>query len=773
MRTIHACFLLVQLCAPILAVSYYDVLGIRRDSTDQEIRRAFKKLALMLHPDKNKNDPEAQDKFLKMKQAYEVLKDTDLRRKYDLYGEEGLDKRPSNNNYHSWSYYEKSFGLYDDDEEVVVLTSADFFQSVTSSDDYWFVNFYSPGCSHCHTIAPIWREFAVRMDGVIRVGAVNCQEYWDICTNNGIRSYPSLIFYPSGQQYSGDRTVEDLEDFILSALPRLVIQVNSKEQFSEDEDETMYLLFFCQDRDDEDCPSDRTKYKMAILLDGLVRVGLVYCSVSKELCRSIGIESGTAFFPTKIFSAKNVQRISSLNFRDISNEVYDLLPKPRILSSEDLEAEIKLLEEDEEVPSLFLKFVGGNLVTSEDRSFNRLPALLKEMKHVSLNCSHNTDFCKEYGIDKFPSFGVFKTGGIFESIWGEDNLQDVVAFAKAALNSPNLITLTPKLLHEIISGEVPWVIDFFAPWCPPCKRVLPVLREASNLVSDVKFGTLDCVKFSAICSDMGIRSYPSMILFRGSQRYQYAGDHSATRIVEFIEDTLNPAAIQLTLESFDNFISLKPVTDIWIIDFYASWCGPCQHLKPQWGKLAKTLVPLNTFVHVGEVDCVREVHLCSREGINSYPTIRLYPQGYFGKSSFIPYTSYQRDLHSLLNWSVKTIPSLVLNLNEDSFYRSTNSVEPWLIEFYLPWCQPCQVFAPRYEIIAKVFEGVLKAGKINCEYYGHICRQAGVRSYPAVKLYVGSHKRGHFIEEDNHLSIIEEIREYLSSETPYTLHDEL
>ncbi|KAK2709582.1 hypothetical protein QYM36_013302, partial [Artemia franciscana] len=247
-------------------MSYYDVLGIRRDSTDQEIRRAFKKLALMLHPDKNKNDPEAQDKFLKMKQAYEVLKDTDLRRKYDLYGEEGLDKRPSNNNYHSWSYYEKSFGLYDDDEEVVVLTSADFFQSVTSSDDYWFVNFYSPGCSHCHTIAPIWREFAVRMDGVIRVGAVNCQEYWDICTNNGIRSYPSLIFYPSGQQYSGDRTVEDLEDFILSALPRLVIQVNSKEQFSEDEDETMYLLFFCQDRDDEDCPSDRTKYKMAILL---------------------------------------------------------------------------------------------------------------------------------------------------------------------------------------------------------------------------------------------------------------------------------------------------------------------------------------------------------------------------------------------------------------------------------------------------------------------------------------------------------------------------
>ena len=63
---------------------------------------------------------------------------------------------------------------------------------------------------------------------------------------------------------------------------------------------------------------------------------------------------------------------------------------------------------------------------------------------------------QEYGIDKFPSFGVFKTGGIFESIWGKDNLQDVVAFAKAALNSPNLITLTPKLLHEIISGEVPW-----------------------------------------------------------------------------------------------------------------------------------------------------------------------------------------------------------------------------------------------------------------------------------------------------------------------------
>jgi molecular chaperone DnaJ len=69
---------------------YYDVLGIARDADDAEIKKAFRRLARELHPDVNKDDPEAEVKFKEAAEAYEVLSDSDRRATYDRYGHEGL-----------------------------------------------------------------------------------------------------------------------------------------------------------------------------------------------------------------------------------------------------------------------------------------------------------------------------------------------------------------------------------------------------------------------------------------------------------------------------------------------------------------------------------------------------------------------------------------------------------------------------------------------------------------------------------------------------------
>lgn len=69
---------------------YYDVLGVQRDADDTTIKKAFRKLARELHPDVNKNDPEAEEKFKEAAEAYEVLSDPERRATYDRYGHEGL-----------------------------------------------------------------------------------------------------------------------------------------------------------------------------------------------------------------------------------------------------------------------------------------------------------------------------------------------------------------------------------------------------------------------------------------------------------------------------------------------------------------------------------------------------------------------------------------------------------------------------------------------------------------------------------------------------------
>jgi molecular chaperone DnaJ len=68
----------------------YEVLGIRRDASEQEVKKAFRRLARELHPDVNAHDPQAEDKFKEAAEAYEILSDTDRRATYDRYGHEGL-----------------------------------------------------------------------------------------------------------------------------------------------------------------------------------------------------------------------------------------------------------------------------------------------------------------------------------------------------------------------------------------------------------------------------------------------------------------------------------------------------------------------------------------------------------------------------------------------------------------------------------------------------------------------------------------------------------
>jgi molecular chaperone DnaJ len=69
---------------------YYDVLGVQRDADDTSIKKAFRRLARELHPDVNRHDPQAEEKFKEAAEAYEVLSDPDRRATYDRYGHEGL-----------------------------------------------------------------------------------------------------------------------------------------------------------------------------------------------------------------------------------------------------------------------------------------------------------------------------------------------------------------------------------------------------------------------------------------------------------------------------------------------------------------------------------------------------------------------------------------------------------------------------------------------------------------------------------------------------------
>src|SRR5713226_10772212 len=70
---------------------YYEVLGVSRQADDEEIKRAYRRLAMQFHPDRNAGDSEAEQKFKEAAEAYEVLRDSEKRQRYDRYGHAGLE----------------------------------------------------------------------------------------------------------------------------------------------------------------------------------------------------------------------------------------------------------------------------------------------------------------------------------------------------------------------------------------------------------------------------------------------------------------------------------------------------------------------------------------------------------------------------------------------------------------------------------------------------------------------------------------------------------
>jgi molecular chaperone DnaJ len=89
---------------------YYEVLGVQKDSTPDDIKKAFRKLAKELHPDMNPGDMAAEEKFKEVAEAYEVLSDQEKRSRYDQFGHEGMRGVPT----HGFQNFEEIFESFGD-----------------------------------------------------------------------------------------------------------------------------------------------------------------------------------------------------------------------------------------------------------------------------------------------------------------------------------------------------------------------------------------------------------------------------------------------------------------------------------------------------------------------------------------------------------------------------------------------------------------------------------------------------------------------------------
>ncbi|KHJ92232.1 hypothetical protein OESDEN_07886, partial [Oesophagostomum dentatum] len=489
---------------------YYKLLGIERDADDRTIRKAFKKLAIQKHPDKNKDphifidfqdNPQAHAEFVKINKAYEVLKDEETRKKYDQFGEKGLeDGFQGGNTYESWQFYNENFGIYDDDPEIITLNRADFQRQVSEFNEMWFINFYSTFCSHCHQLAPTWRKFAKSMEGAIRIGAVNCAEDPGLCQSQRVYAYPSLVIYP---------TVLYLKTDNIKPLAMEYQPYSSRP----------WIIDFCQRTGD--CLSNMNRRKLAAMLEGLVNVGTVDCSLSAEheLCEELDASAGVSYYPARKIQKGYEQKMDCLDPKELAEEALGYLDDIQEIG----ESGLKGLLDGTESPTAVL-FVQSKDALNEKKDYKKLPAALPDVK-------------------KLPQFVTFKTTGGYEIDYAnKKTYYDVRAFIKESITSP-LHVLSEEAYNSAVKSGQLWIIDYFAPWCPPCLRLIGEYRRLHSIIDrrdevlpKLKIGLIDCQKFNHICQRAGVQSYPTSALYTPDGRVQqFVGFHAAATVLELID----------------------------------------------------------------------------------------------------------------------------------------------------------------------------------------------------------------------------------------------
>jgi len=199
-----------------------------------------------------------------------------------------------------------------------------------------------------------------------------------------------------------------------------------------------------------------------------------------------------------------------------------------------------------------------------------------------------------------------------------------------------VVLTTATFAEQTKSGD--WLIEFYAPWCGHCKKLAPTWEElATKSKGQFNVAKVDCTVEKDVCSEQGIRGYPTIKFFVDGKAHDYSGQRTVEAFTSYVEKTKNPAAAQ---EEVKEAPAQDPTSDVvilgdatfkdkvnegdWLVKFYAPWCGHCKKLAPTWDELAtKSKGQFN----VAKVDCTVETGVCGEEGIRGYPTVKFFSGG--------------------------------------------------------------------------------------------------------------------------------------------------
>lgn len=230
--------------------------------------------------------------------------------------------------------------------------------------------------------------------------------------------------------------------------------------------------------------------------------------------------------------------------------------------------------------------------------------------------------------------------------------------------------------------------------------------------------------------------------------------------------TQSDDVVELTAGNFDHKVVNSD--ELWLVEFYAPWCGHCKSLAPEWKKAATALKGI---VNVGAVDMDVHGSVGGPYNIRGFPTIKVFgankksPQDYNGA----------RTAQGITDEAMKTLKNLVnerlrgggrssgggksggggggsgddvVELTDANFEEEVlKSNDVVLVEFFAPWCGHCQRLAPEWKKAASELKGKVKIAALDATVHTVSASRFQVQGYPTIKYFPAGPKDWNSAEE--------------------------
>ncbi|XP_072377312.1 protein disulfide-isomerase A6 homolog [Diabrotica undecimpunctata] len=206
--------------------------------------------------------------------------------------------------------------------------------------------------------------------------------------------------------------------------------------------------------------------------------------------------------------------------------------------------------------------------------------------------------------------------------------------------------------------------------------------------------------------------------------------------------------IELTPNNFEKLVVKSD--EVWVVEFYAPWCGYCQDLVPEYSKAAFILKGV---AKVGAVNADKHKELAATYTIRAFPTVKI-----FGADKLKP-EEYKggKTAKEIAKAALKSIKQKITNLLEGKKQQTTLNLDkeyvmtltdgnfnnvvkysdnPWMVLFYAPWCGHCQNLEPHWNAAAKQLNNIVKFGSYDCTVYSTKSKEYRIQGYPTVKLFI-------------------------------------